>query len=446
MFSTEPQLMVPMQLGGISFSTRDLLAEIDDTNFLCQVEMKNYIRRAKGSNQDYYPHNIIEQGLTIGRTHILTVQGGSSVPVAGSSAAEEDVPGTNVTFSARGAAVDTANGRKHVSVDEYMSIALEGNYSHVVLMADEVPFGTSQKRTGKALERTRKWFSQQVSTLRTAKGPDIFIFGVVIVSAGPEKCAEQAGWMVANGADGISVGGLGQGESQAERRSAIEAVRNTMDIKVPIAVLGIDGLRDIIGVVEAGASIVASNCAARLTARRAFLSLNLGVATQAIQGEARGKKRKSDLEVASEGPFARSSALSSSSVRMPQSGDVLDPDLVPEAMPIELDIRDTSFVKDVKPLVLGCSCHACRNHTRAYIHHLQNSRELLGEVLLFNHNLHQLLGLFRDLSAAKMHNGPSQLIAMTKRLLERISELPSKPRAVTSNPNGKSKHKQKVGN
>lgn len=49
---------------------------------------------------------------------------------------------------------------------------------------------------------------------------------------------------------------------------------------------------------------------------------------------------------------------------------------------------------DKGPLVQGCSCFTCRNHSRAYIHHLLLTHEMLGGVLLEMHNTHWWLGFF----------------------------------------------------
>lgn len=38
------------------------------------------------------------------------------------------------------------------------------------------------------------------------------------------------------------------------------------------------------------------------------------------------------------------------------------------------------------PLVEGCGCYCCRNHKRAYLHHLLVTNELLAGVLLMIHN------------------------------------------------------------
>lgn len=55
---------------------------------------------------------------------------------------------------------------------------------------------------------------------------------------------------------------------------------------------------------------------------------------------------------------------------------------------------------DKGPLVAGCSCFTCRNHTRAYLHHLLHTHEILGSVLLEVHNMHWWLGFFGAMRAA----------------------------------------------
>ena len=46
------------------------------------------------------------------------------------------------------------------------------------------------------------------------------------------------------------------------------------------------------------------------------------------------------------------------------------------------------FALDTRPLLENCLCHACKYHTRAYIHHLIRTHEMTGLVLLQLHNLH----------------------------------------------------------
>ncbi|TSK98429.1 Queuine tRNA-ribosyltransferase accessory subunit 2 [Bagarius yarrelli] len=55
---------------------------------------------------------------------------------------------------------------------------------------------------------------------------------------------------------------------------------------------------------------------------------------------------------------------------------------------------------DFRPLVDGCSCYCCKNHTRAYVHHLLVTNELLAGVLLMLHNTAHYLGFFQALRDA----------------------------------------------
>ncbi len=55
------------------------------------------------------------------------------------------------------------------------------------------------------------------------------------------------------------------------------------------------------------------------------------------------------------------------------------------------NLRNARFRNDHQPLDKTCSCEACQNHTRAYLHHLIRSEELLGLTLLSIHNIRQVL-------------------------------------------------------
>ena len=53
----------------------------------------------------------------------------------------------------------------------------------------------------------------------------------------------------------------------------------------------------------------------------------------------------------------------------------------------KLNLMNRRFATDERPLEEGCSCPACRRHSRAYIHHLFKAGELLGKRLAVLHNL-----------------------------------------------------------
>ncbi|KAK3919853.1 Queuine tRNA-ribosyltransferase accessory subunit 2 [Frankliniella fusca] len=68
--------------------------------------------------------------------------------------------------------------------------------------------------------------------------------------------------------------------------------------------------------------------------------------------------------------------------------------------PYEISMDDDVHKEVFQPILMDCSCLACKQHTRAYIHHLLTSQELLGKVLLMIHNLHHYLEFFRSIRTA----------------------------------------------
>lgn len=58
-----------------------------------------------------------------------------------------------------------------------------------------------------------------------------------------------------------------------------------------------------------------------------------------------------------------------------------------------LNLRNARFARDFTPLDPECTCDTCTQYSRAYLHHLVKSKEMMGSILLSEHNLHYLLDL-----------------------------------------------------
>jgi queuine tRNA-ribosyltransferase len=52
-----------------------------------------------------------------------------------------------------------------------------------------------------------------------------------------------------------------------------------------------------------------------------------------------------------------------------------------------LNLRNARFAEDAEPIEPGCPCPACTQFSRAYVHHLVKSGEILGAMLMTQHNL-----------------------------------------------------------
>ena len=66
----------------------------------------------------------------------------------------------------------------------------------------------------------------------------------------------------------------------------------------------------------------------------------------------------------------------------------------------DIKIKNARYKDDTLPLDETCDCYACRNFSRAYLHHLHRAGEILGARLNTIHNLHYYLQLMRDMRAA----------------------------------------------
>jgi len=66
----------------------------------------------------------------------------------------------------------------------------------------------------------------------------------------------------------------------------------------------------------------------------------------------------------------------------------------------DIKIRNARYRADLAPLDESCDCYACRNFTRAYLHHLQRANEILGARLNTIHNLRYYLTLLAELRVA----------------------------------------------
>lgn len=65
-----------------------------------------------------------------------------------------------------------------------------------------------------------------------------------------------------------------------------------------------------------------------------------------------------------------------------------------------VNLRNARHAADPRPLDADCTCPACTGYSRAYLHHLQKTDEILGPMLLTWHNLHYYQELMAGLRGA----------------------------------------------
>jgi len=65
-----------------------------------------------------------------------------------------------------------------------------------------------------------------------------------------------------------------------------------------------------------------------------------------------------------------------------------------------INIKNSKYKLDEKPLDKKCKCTACTQHSRAYLNHLFKSKEMLGKMLLTEHNIMYYQDLMREIRKA----------------------------------------------
>ena len=63
-------------------------------------------------------------------------------------------------------------------------------------------------------------------------------------------------------------------------------------------------------------------------------------------------------------------------------------------------VRNAKYKEDFTPLDSECDCYCCKNYTKAYLHHLVKTGEILGGRMLSLHNITYLLDLMKRVRQA----------------------------------------------
>ena len=80
----------------------------------------------------------------------------------------------------------------------------------------------------------------------------------------------------------------------------------------------------------------------------------------------------------------------------------------------DIKIKNARYKEDTKPLDETCDCYACKNFSRAYLHHLHRTGEILGARLNTIHNLHYYLQIMKEIRAAIDDGQFTQFVAKFK--------------------------------
>jgi queuine tRNA-ribosyltransferase len=78
----------------------------------------------------------------------------------------------------------------------------------------------------------------------------------------------------------------------------------------------------------------------------------------------------------------------------------------------DIRIRNATHRHDQSPVDENCACYTCQNYSRAYLHHLDKTNEILGSRLNTIHNLYYYQFLMKGLRQAIEENNLNEFIAI----------------------------------
>jgi queuine tRNA-ribosyltransferase len=203
--------------------------------------------------------------------------------------------------------------------------------SDIVMAFDElVPTTSTRDTQSAAMERSMRWAkrSREVFDAGGQHAERAALFGIQqgALDEGLRKASADA--LIDVGFDGYAVGGLAVGEGQEAMFACLDFAPGQLPVGKPRYLMGVGKPDDIVGAVERGIDMF--DC---------VLPTRSGRNGQAFTAE---------------GP---------------------------------LNLRNARFAEDREPIEPGCPCPACSTFERAYVHHLVKSGEILGAMLMTQHNL-----------------------------------------------------------
>lgn len=283
--------------------------------------------------------------------------------------------------STAGLSVNSLNGRKTIKPEDLADMAVTLKPACVCALVDEAPAHATRKRQGKARERTLCWLDKYQERMKVLEEQGAvfkpLLFGATTGGVDVELRMEGLKELLKRDMDGVMIAGLSMGESIQERSKVLDAVVPELPEHLPRVLCGVDGPAEVLAAVSSGIDLIASAFPYDVTKLGHALVFTWGAEGESKGSERGGKRRK--LEGGASEPIEAESKPCQS---------------------YTMNLWDRRWRKDIRPLVEGCGCLSCRDHTRAYIHHLLQAHEMLAEVLLYIHNLHHYLEFFKAIRRA----------------------------------------------
>lgn len=215
--------------------------------------------------------------------------------------------------------------------------------SDIVMCFDECPaLPADRDRIAESMRLSMRWAER--SKVAFGDRPGHALFGIQQGGLEQDFREESAEALKEIGFDGYAVGGLAVGEGQEAMFGCLDFAPDMLPVDKPRYLMGVGKPSDIVGAVKRGIDMMDCVLPSR-SGRTGQVFTRRGV----------------------------------------------------------VNIKNARHQDDPRPLDEQCSCPACSNYSRAYLHHVFRSNEMISGMLLTWHNLHyfqQIMQEMRDAIAA----------------------------------------------
>lgn len=217
--------------------------------------------------------------------------------------------------------------------------------SDITMIFDEcIKFPASHNEAKRAMIRSIDWAQRSKNAFVKREGYGLF--GIVQGGVYEDLRKISAEELIKIDFDGYAIGGLAVGEGQEIMFQVLDYTPDLLPQNKPRYLMGVGKPSDIVGAVARGVDMF--DCVMPTRSGRT--------------GQA----------------FVRKEA---------EEGGVIN-------------IRNAKHKTDSRPLDEKCGCYACKNHSRAYLNHLNKSDEILASMLLSEHNIFYYQDLMKDIRTA----------------------------------------------
>ena len=201
------------------------------------------------------------------------------------------------------------------------------------------PYPATEEQARASMELSMRWAQRSRDAFWDR--PGYMLFGIQQGSTFPDQRLESAQALQEIGFDGYAIGGLAVGEGQEMMFNVLDYAPDMLPVDKPRYLMGVGKPSDIVGAVARGVDMMDCVLPSR-SGRTGQIFTRRGV----------------------------------------------------------VNIKNARHQNDPRPLDEACSCPACQNYSRAYLHHVFKSQEIIASMLMTWHNLHYYQELMEDMRQA----------------------------------------------